>query len=87
MAGKKQAKGKKAVRKSAPRKAAPQRAPRAAPKAAAPAKVEQTYPCTVIVKKGAEEIPVIVSSTVHHARLINEFGEKNVELQKAEVQP
>ena len=69
-------KGKKAVRKSAPRKSVKQ-----APAAAKAAKVERTFPCTVLVKKGADGIPVQVKDQAGIDKLVQEHGEASVEVQ------
>lgn len=49
---------------------------------AAPKQEEPTvqYPCTVVVNKGTEKIPVQVKDAAHRARLVDEFGEKALEV-------
>lgn len=78
-AGKK-VKGKKApvrkpARKNAVRKSTAPAQVKAQPKAAL------TFPCNVIVKKGAERVPVEVKDAEQHAKLVLEFGENSVEVQ------
>ena len=63
---------KAAVRKPAPRKST-------ARKAAEQAKVERSFPCKVMVSKGAEKIPVEVKDEAQRQKLVEEFGEANVE--------
>jgi hypothetical protein len=83
---------KKAVaRKSAPRKSNTRRAPSpaSAPRAHAVKGAEQEqapkappeYPWNVIVKKGAERLPVTVADEAHYQRLVEEFGANAVEVQ------
>ena len=79
------------ARKPSARKAVRKPAPSAAPAAVAPpqeassiapaAPATPTYPCSVLVIKGAEKIPVTVTSEAHHKRLVEEFGERHVEVQ------
>lgn len=81
-------KAKKAAR-SAPKKQARRAVRRpVAAKQAAPAAVEQRqvkappeYPWNVIVKKGADRLPVTVADQAHYERLCTEFGVEHVEVQ------
>lgn len=71
--------GKRQVKKPVARRSAPRKA---APKHVAPAaKVELTFPCNVVVKKGGERLPVTVKDAAHHAQLVDQFGESAVEVQ------
>lgn len=65
------------------KKAAPARAPRRQPQQApqpAPVAKKLTFPCTATVIKGAERIPVQLTDSAHHARLVEEFGTSCVEV-------
>lgn len=72
---------KKAVRRSAP-KATP--SAQVAPQAEQPveqAQVAQTYPCNVLVMKGADKVPVTVTTEAQHKKLVEEFGAEHVQVQ------
>lgn len=71
--------GKQKVKKPVVRSRAPRR--QAEVKAPAPAKVEQTFPCNVLVNKGGDRIAVTVKDAAHQARLVDEFGEASIEVQ------
>lgn len=66
----------KAGKKSKVKKAG--RSRKAAPQAQVPA---VSYPCTVLVKKGSDSLPVQVSDEAHLKRLQEEFGANHVEVQ------
>lgn len=74
-------KAKKAARASAPRKTNQGKPAAPATQQAAPKK-ELAYPHLVHVKKGAEVLPVTVKDAAHRARLVEEFGEANLEVVK-----
>lgn len=78
---------KAAARKPAPRKhnarkvAAPKPAAPVAEQVAPVAKTPPEYPWNVIVRKGAERIPVTVTDEAHYQRLVVQFGANHVEVQ------
>lgn len=71
------AKKSKPSRKPSTRRPAPRNAP-VASSAAAP---EQTFPCTVLVSKGGDKLPVQVQDAAHLAKLREEHGATGVEVQ------
>lgn len=71
-------KSKKLAKKKSPARKRAAQKNAAAPQAAA---MPTSFPCNVLVRKGAESIPVQVTDAAHLSRLQNEFGEKHVEVQ------
>jgi len=70
--------GKSKSKKVAARKPAVRR------KVSAPAVQAQSklsFPCLVMVSKGAERIPVTVKDAAHHAQLVEKFGEASIVVQ------
>lgn len=91
MAAKRKA-GRAKARKAPNRKTVARRSAPKAPPAAQPApqeeqqpveqaQVAQTYPCNVLVIKGADKVPVTVTTEAQHKRLVDEFGAEHVQVQ------